>query len=212
MINKNLANLIAQNKVIIGIDEAGRGPLAGRIFVCALLFPKDSKKFLKNKNVPGKLNDSKKLSAKQRLMWFNWIVENKIPFVVSAASSRTIDKTNISYACNMAANRAIKKIIDKYKIKKIEVVCDAGISIKLTSNICCFKSFPKADETVAAVSLASIVAKVKRDLEMIRLDKKYPYFGFLENKGYGTKKHIQAIKKYGLTPIHRKTFIKKIVF
>jgi ribonuclease HII len=197
-----------KSNLIVGIDEAGRGPLAGGVFVAAVLFYKNPRKILEKLSAPAKLADSKDLSEKKREEWFEWIKRSKIPFFVASVSPKVIDKINITRAANIAAKRALAKMIDRLKLKKIEVVADAGISIGFFKEVVSFKSFPDADKTVAAVSLASIVAKVKRDTQMKKLDKKYPYYGFLSHKGYGTKKHIQAIKKFGPSPIHRLTFIK----
>ena len=221
---------------IIGVDEVGRGPLAGRIFVGAVLLPVSKNNFLKKcmqPRVPSKsrhilrprrniigpidsrfdipcaLKDSKKLSKKQREKWFEWIKKNKIPFAVSAVSPEIIDRINIARACDKAASRAVAKIIKKFVLRKTHVVADAGILVRPMKEILSYKSFPKADEIIPAVSLASIVAKVKRDAEMKRMAKLYPYYGFDSHKGYGTDKHIQAIKKFGPSPIHRLTFIRK---
>ncbi len=200
---------VLSHNYIIGIDEVGRGPLAGRIFVGAVLFPKNPKKFLKKSNSPKKLTDSKKLSEKQREEWFSWVKKNKIPFALSAVSPSEIDKINIARACDKAANRAVLKLIKKYGLNHVRIIADAGIHIKPSDRIGSFESFPKADETVPAVSIASIIAKVKRDLEMKRMKLKYPQYGFDGHKGYGTKSHIRAIRKYGPSPIHRLTFIGK---
>lgn len=215
------------DKYVIGVDEVGRGPLAGRIFVGAVLLSVSQnnalKKYLGSKTkdyssykIPNtkhkifsRLNDSKNLTAKQRDKWFVWIKENKIPFAASAVSSVIIDRINIARACDRAAQRAVLRLMEKNIIKRACVIADAGILVKKMNGITSFKSFPKADETVPAVSLASIAAKIKRDREMSRLHHKYPHYGFDGHKGYGTKKHIQAIKKYGPSPIHRLTFIKK---
>lgn len=197
----------------------GRGPLAGRIFVSSVLIPHKLNLFLlrfrngdkalhARFNLP-RLTDSKKLSGKQRQEWFKWAKQNNVRYTVSAVSPKVIDRINIARACNRAAQRAVLRLLDKNKIKRARVFADAGISIKPIDGIASFKSFPKADEIVPAVSLASIIAKVKRDREMTRLHKKYPRYGFDSHKGYGTKKHIRAIKKYGSSPIHRLTFIKK---
>jgi ribonuclease HII len=217
------------NKYIIGVDEVGRGPLAGKVFVGAVLLSVKQNNYLKKyigvkgKNIfsyklqatgyeiPSKLNDSKKLSIKQRQEWFDWIKKNKIPFSISSVSSSVIDKINISQACNKAADKAIKKLMIKRRIGKVSVIADAGIKINKFSGMKSFRSFPKADELVPAVSLASIVAKISRDLYMVKLHDKYPQYGFDSHKGYGTKKHIQAIRKHGPSPIHRRSFIKKIV-
>ncbi len=218
--------------MIIGVDEVGRGPLAGRVFVGAVLLSvaqnNSLKKYFRLKSkksssykipclpagrqntkykILTRLSDSKKLSSKQRIIWFDWIKKNNISFAVAASSSFVVDKINISNACNLAAQKAVKKIIKKNKLKRISVVADAGIKINNISQIKSFKSFPKADEKVPAVSLASIVAKILRDKEMEKMHKKYPKYGFDRHKGYGTKDHIKAIKKYGSSPIHRLTFI-----
>lgn len=206
---------------IIGIDEVGRGPLAGRICVGAVVLKTEINNQLKivegkdHKNYPCRLSDSKKLSEKQRKDWFLWVKENEIIYSRSSVSHKVIDKINISNACNRAAHRSLDKIlksIPKNKKNKFLVIADGIIKVNSSrfENIF-FKSFPKADEIVPAVSLASIVAKVHRDREMVRLDKKYPKYGFSEHKGYGTKKHIKAIKKYGPSEIHRRSFIKNFV-
>lgn len=223
-------------KYIIGVDEVGRGPLAGRVFVGAVLLSVSKNNSLKKhfgaktKNnflyklprlpagrqatrykIPLRLDDSKKLSSKQREEWFDWMKKNKIPFSISAASPSVIDKINISRACNKAARKAVNKLIAQNNISKVSVIADAGIVISDIPEVKLFKSFPKADESVPAVSLASIAAKVKRDKEMVELHNKYPHYGFNGHKGYGTKDHIRAIKKYGPSPIHRRSFIKKII-
>ena len=215
---------MAVKKYIIGIDEVGRGPLAGRIFVGAVILSEELNKkleacmkfrkfgTLKSRHLPltAKLTDSKKLTQKQREDWFAWIKENNIPFSTSAVSPSIIDRINISGACNKAANSVVRKLIAKHGIKNVRIIADAGISIRFPEGADFFESFPKADETVPAVSLASIVAKVTRDKEMLKIGKKYPDYGFDGHKGYGTKKHIAAIKKYGPSPIHRLTFIGNI--
>lgn len=203
-------------KYIIGIDEVGRGPLAGRVFVGAVCLSEKDNDFLKKTylqktsklKVSNYLADSKKLTEKQRNEWFLWINKNKISYITSAISPKIIDKINISQASNKAAQIALGRLIKKNKIKLASIVADAGIKIKTNLS---FKSFPKADETIPVVSLASIVAKVTRDKEMTKLHKKHPFYGFDENKGYGTKNHICAIKKHGPCAIHRRSFIKKFV-
>ncbi len=210
---------MASSGYTIGVDEVGRGPLAGRIFVSSVLLPRKlnlfllrfrngDKKLHARFNLP-RLTDSKKLSEKQRNRWFDWVKRNNVHYTVSAVSPTVIDRINIARACDRAASRAVLRLIDKNKIKRVKVFADAGISIKPVDGIASFKSFPKADEIVPAVSLASIIAKIRRDKEMCRLHKEYPHYGFNRHKGYGTKKHIRAVKKYGPSPIHRLTFVRK---
>jgi len=196
-------------KYIIGIDEVGRGPLAGRVFVGAVLLPK---KFPKNffKTAPAPLRDSKKLSHIQREKWLTWMKANDVIFTTSAASANTIDKRHIHRTIHFAATRVARRIFKKTQIdfKETHIITDGGIIIQEKSWQ--WQSLPKADENYPAVSLASIAAKVLRDREMDRLHKKYPRYGFNKHKGYGTAAHIKAIKKYGPSPIHRRSFIRGI--
>ena len=200
-------------KYIIGIDEVGRGPLAGPVTVTALAVPANYK--LQKPN--SKLRDSKKLSAKQRELWFDYIKKNKkLFYAISSVSPRTIDKINISKAANLAATRALRRLLMKHRLprNKIKIFLDGGLKIKqpLSTFLSTFynpHTIIKGDEKIPAIALASIVAKVTRDRKMRKLHKKYPKYGFNKHKGYGTKKHIKAIKKHDLTDIHRKTFSKK---
>ena len=215
-------------KYVIGIDEVGRGSLAGPVTVAALAL---QKKFIrsirlrqladgadKNKKLKTPLRDSKKLFARQREIWFDFVKKQKIPYVIASISPKVIDKINISNAANLAASRALLKLIKshKLKIKNFKVRLDGGLYInnpkfknqnaKLQFKNIKIKTVIKGDEKIKAISLASIVAKVSRDRYMKKLHKKYPRYDFINNIGYGTKKHIKAIKKYGLSLIHRKSF------
>ncbi len=204
-----------KQKYIIGIDEVGRGPLAGPVTVAAIAATAN---FQKNFKV--KLKDSKKLSPKQREIWFKFVKENKIPFVVANVWPKTIDKINISRAANLAATRAARKLITNNKqltTKNLKIFLDGGLFInlklknqksKLQLKIKNFKiqTIIRGDEKIPAIALASIVAKVHRDTLMKRLHKKYPRYGFDKHKGYGTKLHYKNIKKYGISEIHRKSF------
>ncbi len=217
-------------KYVIGIDEVGRGALAGPVTVAALLLPHnfspcgrppEGRQFpISNfqKKYKIKLKDSKKLSRKQREIWFKWIknysniLKNiRIVYAVASVSPKIIDKINISNAANLAATSALKALIKNYKlrIKNCLVYLDGGLF--LNSKFCILNSTTvvKGDEKIPAISLASIVAKVSRDRMMRKLHKKYPQYDFINNVGYGTKKHISAIKKYGRLPIHRKSFMIK---
>jgi len=188
----------------IGVDEVGRGSLAGPLFVCAVALRANFNTQKLLKDVP--LLDSKKLSPQLRKKWYDVLIKNKIPFVVAKISNKTIDKINIYNAGNLAAKRAILKLEKKFKIplRKSRIILDGGLKVRYGETII------KADEKFSVVKIASILAKVKRDNLMVKLSKKYPYYFFHENKGYGTKKHILMIKKYGLSEVHRKTFCKFI--
>ena len=220
---------------IIGIDEVGRGALAGPVTVVALALQTNirTSQVHKTCDVP-KLKDSKKLSSKQREEWFKWIKKhtNKLEnvsmfYAVESVSPKIIDKINISQAANLAATSALKALIKNYKlrIQNCKVYLDGGLYLRALrienrelrsdnkikncnsqSSILNSQTIIKGDEKIPAIALASIVAKVHRDKLMKRLHKKYPRYDFINNVGYGVKKHIKAIKKYGLSPIHRKSF------
>ena len=211
---------------IIGIDEVGRGALAGPVTVVALALQINirTSQVHKTCDVP-KLKDSKKLSSKQREEWFKWIKKhtNKLEnvsmfYAVKSVSPKIIDKINISQAANLAATNALRRLIQnsEFRIQNYKVYLDGGLYInkskiknqksKLQLKNIKIKTVIKGDEKIKAISLASIVAKVHRDKLMKRLHKKYPRYDFIHNVGYGTRKHIKAIKKYGLSPIHRKSF------
>jgi ribonuclease HII len=181
---------------IAGIDEAGRGPLAGTVYACVIIFNKD---FL-NPDV----QDSKKLSEKKREALFKVIKENAVSYAIGTASEIEIDTINIRQATFIAMQRAI----DRLSVKPDYLLID-GFDLP-DSNIPS-KGIIKGDDKSFTIAAASIMAKVTRDAYMIDLDKKYPNYKFAKNKGYGTKEHIEAIKKYGITPIHRKSFLKKII-
>ncbi|MDO8556890.1 MAG: ribonuclease HII [Candidatus Jorgensenbacteria bacterium] len=207
---------------IIGIDEVGRGPLAGPVTVAAVALPRrvSSIKYKvpsiqKKKKGVIRLRDSKKLSPEQRETWFQWVKEKKIPYAIASVSPRVIDKINITQAANLAATRAFKKLITKHKISisGTRVFLDGGLYVnkfpKLLTTNYKLQTIIKGDEKIPAISLASIVAKVTRDKRMARLHKKYPRYNFHIHKGYGTRAHIAALVKYGPSDIHRLTFIRK---
>ncbi|MBI4993803.1 ribonuclease HII [Candidatus Wolfebacteria bacterium] len=206
-------------KFIIGIDEVGRGSLAGPVVVAALALPEkfkikksDLKKFKLTK-----LRDSKKLSLSQREAWFNYIKKQMLSHGIASVSPKIIDKINISQAANLAATKAFKKLIKNYKflpagrhgkIKNCLIFLDGGLYLNIENQSAGWrtKTIIKGDEKIPAISLASIVAKVYRDKLMKKLHKKYSQYDFINNVGYGTKKHIKAIKKIGYSSIHRKSF------
>ncbi len=197
---------------IIGIDEAGRGCLAGPVVVATTAA---TTKF-KISNLKLKLRDSKKLTPKQREIWFRYIKQSqksktkgqRLCYATASVSPKIIDKINIANAANLAATSALRALIKncKLRIKNCRVYLDGGLF--LNSEFCILNSTTvvRGDEKIPAIMLASIIAKVSRDRLMLRLHKKYSQYSFNEHKGYATKKHIKAIKKYGRLPIHRKSF------
>lgn len=210
--------------IIIGIDEVGRGPLAGPVYVGAVALTQRQYKFLdvckknsKCKNnfskiIPSVLRDSKKLSESQRRDWVKWIKKEKIAHTTASISPVVIDVINIARASDKAAQKAYEKIRQMIQKKgRILMIADGSIAISPRDARTTYRHFPKADELIPAVSLASIVAKVARDAAMTRYEKKHPRYGFDRHKGYGTREHIQAIKKYGLSPAHRRSFLKNII-
>lgn len=184
-------------KLIAGIDEAGRGPLAGPVVVGVAIMPRDSM-------IEG-VNDSKKVSEKKREKLYDIITQEAIAWSVGMADHNEIDSINILNATKLALTRAIEGL----KVRPDLILVDA------LTNIDCkgipYKSIIKGDAKEYSIACSSIIAKVTRDRMMREYDEIYPQFGFETHKGYGTAKHIQAIKEYGPCPIHRKTFIKNFI-
>lgn len=178
---------------IAGFDESGRGPLAGPLSVCGLILKKDYKNDL--------INDSKKLTDKQRRDLFGEIISNSLAYEILLVDVETIDRENILEADREAMQTILEHL--KQQINIDYVITDY---VKINTELK-HMYIAKADAKSQSVAAASILAKVTRDNYMIELDKKYPVYGFKKNKGYGTKKHIEAIKKYGYVDgIHRLTF------
>lgn len=197
-----------KEKFLIGIDEVGRGPLAGPVAVG--LFKINQEHLRKKdffKKIFSGLKDSKKLSEKKREEFFKKIEslkkEEVVDFAVSLVSEKVIDKKGISFAIKFGIEKCLKKANVK---KKDRVLLDGGL--KAEESFLDQQTIIKGDEKEPVISLASICAKVTRDRFMKKEANKYPDFGFEVNKGYGTKKHINSIKKFGLTKIHRKSFCK----
>ena len=182
--------------VIAGVDEAGRGPLAGDVYAAAVILPP-------NICVEG-LNDSKKISEKKREKLFDEIKEVALAYAVATASVAEIDEFNIRNATYIAMNRAIEAL----QIKPDYVIVD-GDCIKECNYP--HECVVKGDARSLSIAAASILAKVSRDRKMLEMAEKYPEYGFEKHKGYGTKVHIEALKEFGASEIHRKTFIKKFV-
>lgn len=182
---------------IAGIDEAGRGPLAGPVVVGVAIMKPDS--FIEG------VNDSKKISEKKREMLYEKITEEAIDWAIGIVDQKEIDEINILNATKKALTIAISSL----KIKPDRILVDALEHID-TCGIP-YTSIIKGDAKVYSISAASIIAKVTRDRIMQEYDEIYPQYGFAGHKGYGTAKHIQAIKTYGPCPLHRKSFIKNFI-
>ena len=181
---------------ICGIDEAGRGPLAGPVVAGAVILPS-------NCNILY-LNDSKQLSAKKREELFEVIMREAVAVGVGCVSHERIDEINILQATYEAMREAVGKLSVKPDLLLNDAVTIPEITIRQVPII-------KGDAKSASIAAASIVAKVTRDRLMVQYDEQYPQYGFASNMGYGAAAHIEALKKYGATPIHRRTFIKNFV-
>lgn len=184
-------------KYIAGIDEAGRGPLAGPVVIGCVIMPEDSM-------IEG-INDSKKVSEKRREKLYDEIIENAVSWSVAIIDKQDIDEINILNATKKGVTEAIQGL----KVKPDLILVDALNGID-TCNIK-YESIIKGDAKCYNIAAASILAKVTRDRIMREWDEVYPQYGFAKHKGYGTKVHIEALKKYGPCPIHRRTFIKHFV-
>lgn len=179
---------------ICGIDEAGRGPLAGPVVVAGVIMPEDSM-------IEG-VNDSKKVSEKKREKLYEQIIEEAISYSIAVIDQKVIDEINILNA----TKQGVTEVVDGLKEKPDLIIVDALDHIN-TRGIP-FDAIIKGDAKCYSIAAASILAKVTRDRIMRQWDEVYPQYGFLSHKGYGTAKHIAAIKEYGLCPLHRKTFTK----
>lgn len=189
---KEFENELYNNEInfIAGIDEVGRGPLVGPVVTAAVILPKDF--------YDERINDSKKLTEKKRELLYDVIMENALSVGIGISSPEVIDEINILNATKKAMIEAINNL----SIKPEHLLIDAvklDIDIPQTSII-------KGDAKSQSIASASIIAKVTRDRMMVELDKKYPMYDFKHNKGYGTKKHIEALYKYGPLKEHRKSF------
>ena len=180
-------------KIICGVDEAGRGPLAGPVVAAACILPDDF--FLEE------LNDSKKLTERKRDKIFDIIIEKALDFSVAMASVEEIEEINILNAAMLAMKRAI----DGLEIIPDLALIDGNTSRGFTLPT---KTVVGGDAKSPSIAAASILAKVTRDRMCYEFDKQFPEYGFAKHKGYGTKVHMEAIKKFGVTPIHRKSFLK----
>ena len=175
---------------IAGIDEVGRGPLVGPVVTAAVILPKDF--------YDERINDSKKLTEKKRELLYDVIMENAISVGIGISNEDVIDEINILNA----TKRAMLEAVNNLNVKPEHLLIDA---VKLNTDIP-QTSIIKGDAKSESIAAASIIAKVTRDRMMVELDKIHPEYDFKHNKGYGPKKHIEAIRKYGIIKEHRKTF------
>ena len=181
-------------RLICGVDEAGRGPLAGPVCAAAVILPE-------HLQIPG-LNDSKKLTDKKRRELFPVIQEQAVAYGIGLASEQEIDEINILQATFLAMRRALEQLTVRPEIALIDGNRETDFGLPV-------KTVVKGDSISANIAAASILAKVTRDNIMMELAQKYPEYGFEIHKGYGTKAHYEALRTYGPCPIHRKTFLKK---
>lgn len=179
-------------KIVVGLDEAGRGPLAGPVVAAAVFVKPNSKILLK------RINDSKKLSEKQRDFFYEILTNHKdIKWGVGVVSEKTIDEINILEATKLAMIKSFKKLNPDF------LLLDGNFAV---NSIVRQKSIVKGDQKVFSISAASIIAKVTRDRIMEKFHKKYPLYGFNNHKGYPTEAHFANLDKFGPCKIHRKTF------
>ena len=190
---------------ICGIDEAGRGPLAGPVVVAAVIMPKDSM-------IEG-VNDSKKIAEKKRERIYEEIIKEAIAYGVGIINQEEIDRINILNATKKGLTIAIKELeekLEKQNLKRPEVILVDALTGIDTLGIP-YKSIIHGDAISYSIACASIIAKVTRDRIMKQMDEIYPQYGFAKHKGYGTAAHMQAIRENGLCPIHRRSFVKNII-
>ncbi len=181
--------------VICGVDEAGRGPLAGPVYAAAVV--------LHEGQIIEGANDSKKLSEKKREQLFDVICAQAADYSIASVDEKTIDEINILEAAMLAMTRAVSGL----KLKPDVCLIDGN---KTPSRLESCRAIVKGDSLSMSIACASILAKVSRDRFMMELDKQYPQYEFARHKGYGTKLHRELLKKYGASPVHRVTFLKKM--
>ena len=187
-------NLTEQGcKYVCGVDEAGRGPLCGPVVAAAVILPRDAE-------IPG-LNDSKKLTEKKREALFDVICEKAIAYSIAYGTVEMINQTNILEATMHAMNEAVNSLSTSADHALIDGNIARGFSIPTTTVI-------HGDAISPSIAAASILAKVTRDRLCADLDAEYPMYGIAKHKGYGTKDHMEALRKYGPAPIHRTKFIR----
>ncbi len=181
--------------VICGVDEAGRGPLAGPVFAAAVILPDGLEDI--------GLNDSKKLSEKKREQLFDLIKEKAISYCVASADENEIDELNILNATYLAMQRAVQGLAVKPDLALIDGNRKPNTGVEEVTIV-------KGDAKSISIAAASILAKVSRDRYMLELDKQYPEYDFKQHKGYPTKLHYEKIKEHGISPVHRLSFLKNL--
>ena len=181
-------------KLVCGVDEAGRGPLAGPVCAAAVILPPEL-------IIPG-LNDSKKLTDKKRRELYDVITSEAVTYGIAFADEKEIDAINILQATFLAMERAMRELSPQPELALIDGnrAKDFGLPVR---------TIVKGDSLSASIAAASILAKVTRDRLMEESDAQYPQYGFAIHKGYGTKRHYEALREFGPSPIHRRTFLKK---
>ena len=182
--------------VVCGVDEAGRGPLAGPVFAAAVILPENYSHEI--------LNDSKKLSEKKRDLVYGDIIRDAVCYSVGIATEKEIDDINILNATFLAMKRAVDGLSIKPELAYIDGNQYPKTGVKEVTIV-------KGDSKCMSVAAASIIAKVSRDRYMLKVAEQYPEYEFTKHKGYGTKLHYEMIEKYGVSPVHRRTFLKKIL-
>lgn len=183
-------------RLVAGVDEAGRGPLAGPVYAAAVILPE-------NAVIEG-LNDSKKLSEKKREQLYDVITETAVSWSVFSVDESIIDEINILKSTHMAMNCAVKNL----SVQPDYVIIDGN---SISDMELPHETIVGGDAKCMAIAAASVLAKVSRDRYITEIAEKYPQYGFEKHKGYGTRDHVQAIRRYGACPIHRRTFLKKIL-
>lgn len=182
--------------VVCGVDEAGRGPLAGPVFAAAVILPENYSHEI--------LNDSKKLSEKKRDIVFDDIIRDAVAYSVGIATEKEIDDINILNATFLAMKRAVDGLSIKPDLAYIDGNQYPKTGVAEVTII-------KGDSKCMSVAAASIIAKVSRDRYMLKLAEEYPQYQFAKHKGYGTKLHYEMIEQYGISPVHRRSFLKKFI-
>lgn len=181
--------------ILCGVDEAGRGPLAGPVCAAAVILPRGLE-------IPG-LNDSKKLSEKRREALYDVIISSAAAYGIAFADVEEIERLNILHATFLAMNRAIAQLSVRPELALIDGNRNSDIEVPS-------RCIVKGDSRCADIAAASILAKVTRDRYMIKMAEQYPQYGFEQHKGYGTKQHYAALREYGASPIHRMSFLRKM--